>query len=194
VDVYIFLCYNLGQKRFMRKHELKRGNFMKKAVTLIVLLLAMMLLSGCVRSYSLFYDYDDVRQSFVRAEIIYMEERVSFFVTHWYVDIEPTDYQVKRELSAEEADRLIRTLSNVEFTYTILWAPVSVSNEFSMQGYAIKLHYEPNAELSYGENAFIILAQNGDYRYAMPRFGQARAGRTATDEDWNALIAEFYPD
>ena len=167
---------------------------MKKTVICVAFLLGVVILSGCVRSYSLFYDYEDVRQSFVRAEIIYMEERVNFFTAHWYVDIEPTDYEVKRELSAEEADRLIRALSNVEFTYTILWAPVSVSNEFSMQGYAIKLHYEPNAELSYGDNAFIILARTGDYRYEMPRFGQVRAGRTATEEDWNALIAEFYPD
>lgn len=164
----------------------------KVSVLIIIILLISVALSGCLRSYSFFYDYDELRQNLLKAEIIYMEEDVFFFEIHWYVDIRDTDYEIRRELTDDETDRLIRALANMEFEFTILWVPASVSQIFSMQGYGIKLHYEPCSELSYGHNAFMIIAQTGDYRYAMPRLGQARAGREATDEDWNALILEFY--
>ena len=127
-----------------------------------------------------------------QVETLYMESEVIFFETHWYVDIEDTDYEFRRELTHDETDRLIRALSNIEFAYTILWVPASVSNVFSMQGYGIKLYYEP--EPPYGRNPFIILAQTGDYRYGMSRLSQARAGRVATSRDWSALISEFYFD
>ena len=168
---------------------------MKRALILItVLLFVVFTFSGCLRSYSLFYDYDELMQDLARAEIIYMESRVTFFAIHSYVDVEELEYEFRRELTCEETDRLIRALSTVEFTFSIFWAPVSVSNIWTMQGYAIKLYYESGLGLSDGREPFIILAQTGDYRYGMSRFNQARAGRVASDEDWNALMSEFSLD
>ena len=131
-------------------------------------------------------------ENLVRAEIIYMGSRVDFFVIHWYVGVEETEYVVVRELTHEEADRLIRGLSNIRFRYTILLIPASVSAVYSMQGYAIKLYYDTDIELPYGQYPFIIVAQTGDYGYGMRRLAQVRAGRTATDEDWNILMSELY--
>ena len=166
---------------------------MKKSFKLItVFLLCTFFLTGCLRSYSLFYDSDELKQNLVRAEIIYMERSVDFFVIHWYVDVEEIEYEVVRELTSCEADRLLRGLSNIEFTFTVLWVPASVSNIFSMRGYAIKLTYEPSQRLSSGREPFIIVAQTGDYRYGMRGFPQARIGRTASDEDWNVLMSELY--
>ena len=168
---------------------------MKRVIILIsVLLLVTFTFSGCLRSYSLFYDYDELMQDLIRAEIIYMEDAVDFFAIHSYVDVEELEYEFKRELTYEETDRLIRALTTVEFTYSIFWAPVPVSNIWMMQGYAIKLYYESDPGLSDGYNPFIILAQTGDYRYGMSRFSQARAGRVATDEGWDALMLEFSLD
>jgi len=158
---------------------------MKRMLIIITVLLGAFVLSGC-SSHSFFYDYDELMQELVRAEIIYMEDEVYFFEVHWYVDIESTDYEVKKELTSDEASELIRALSDVRFTYSRIWLPVSVSSEFSMQGYGVRLYY--------GNNQFIILAQTGDYRYGLPRFAQARAGRRATDRDWNDFISEFYYD
>jgi len=159
------------------------------SIFIIVLLLSASTLSGCLRSYSFFYDYDELMQNLVRAEIIYMEEKVYFFERHWYVDIEDTHYEIRKELTYDEIDRLIRALSNVRFRYTILWVPASVSNSFYMQGYGIKLYYESN---DYASRPFIILGQTGDYRYGLWRLAQVRAGRRVTEEDWYALISEFY--
>jgi len=166
---------------------------LKKILTLMaILLLGTFALSGCVRSHSFFYDYDELTQNLIRAEIVYMESDVIFFDTHWYVDVVSTDYEIIKELTDEETAKLIYALSNMRFTYRTFLVPVSVSNVFRMQGYVIKLYYEPNLELPYGGNPFILLAQTGDYRYGLSRFGQARAGRVATNEDWNALISEFH--
>ena len=72
---------------------------MKKIFMPIALLLsAAFVFSGCVRSYSLYYDFDELMQGLVRAEIIYMENRVDFFVVHWYVDVEEINYESVREL------------------------------------------------------------------------------------------------
>ena len=163
-------------------------------IPIAVLLLGTFILSGCVRSYSLFYDYDELIQNLTKAEIINMENEEVFFRVHSYVDVEDIDYEVIKELTYDDTDRLIRALSNIEFTYTILWIPLSVSQMFSMQGYGIKLSYESSNEISNAREPFIILAQTGDYRYGMLGSGQARAGRSAADEDWNALISEFYFD
>ena len=166
---------------------------MKKTLTLIaVLLFGIFILSGCVRRYSHFYDYGELMQNLVRTEIIYFENATTFFVVHGQIDIEDTSYEIVRELTHDEADRLIRGLSNVEFTYYMLWAPVVPSTSISMQGYAIKLSYVPNHGLSDGREPFIIVAQTGDYGYGMRRLSQARAGRRATDEDWNALMSGVY--
>ena len=61
-----------------------------------------------------------------------------------------------------------------------------------MQGYAIKLSYELDNELLSDHEPFKLIAQTGDYRYGMRRFNQPRAGRTATDEDWNKLMSDLY--
>ena len=166
---------------------------MKKLFVLIVLLIfSIFFLSGCIRRYSHFYDYDELMQNLVRAEIVYFENATTFFVVHGQIDIEDSSYEIVRELTHDEAGRLIRGLSNVEFTYYMLWAPVVPSALFYMRGYAIKLSYEPNYELSYMREPFIIVAQTGDYSYGMRRFWQPRAGRRATDEDWNALMSGVY--
>ncbi|MCL2663364.1 MAG: hypothetical protein FWE83_08590 [Oscillospiraceae bacterium] len=152
-------------------------------IPLIVIALA---ISGCLsRQYTFFYDYDELMQGLIKAEIIYMENEVDFFIIHDYIDIEDTDYEIIKELTPDETERLLRALSNLEFTYTILFVPASVSAQYSMQGHGIMLTYEQ----SDGSNPFIIIAQSGDYRYGMPRLGQTFAGRYATNEDWNALIA-----
>ena len=166
---------------------------MKKILILVkLLLICVFVLSSCVRSYSLFYDYDKLVLNLVRAEIIYMEDDLAFFVVHSYVDVEDIVYEFRKELSLDETRRLLIALSEIEFTYEILWAPVSVSNEFNMQGYAIKLYYTLECELSYSREPFIIIARTGDYRYGKPRLNQARAGRVSTYDEWNALISEFY--
>jgi hypothetical protein len=133
-------------------------------------------------------------ENFIKAEIIYMESDVIFFATHWYVDVDEINYEVRKELTLDETERLIRALSEIEFTFRVLYVPASVSNVFRMQGFAIKLHYESEGEQSYQRNPFIILGQTGDYRYRVRMFGltQARIGRVTTDEAWNAFISEFY--
>jgi len=156
---------------------------MKKMLIMITILLGVFVLSGCT-SHSFFYDYDELMQGLVKVEIIYMENEVVFFDTHWYVDIQSTDYEVKEQLSLDEVSALISALSDVRFTYTQIWLPASVSSIFSMQGYALRLYY--------GDDQFIILAQTGDYRYGLPRFAQIRAGRRATDGDWNDFINQLY--
>ena len=153
---------------------------------IIALFINVFIFSGCITTHSLFYDYDVLRQDIVKAEIIYMETEIIFFRIHWYVDVDDIEYEVKKVLSSEEIERLIKSLSEMEFKYRILWIPASVSNIFTMQGYGIKLHY--------GDNQFMIIAKTGDFRYGMPRLPQVRAGRRASDEDWNAFISEFYFD
>ena len=158
---------------------------MKKIFMLMTtLLLAIFIFTGCIRSYTLFYDFDELTQNLEKVEIIYMEDEVIFFDTHWYVGVDEIDYEVVRELSYDETYKLLRGLSNVDFRYTVWFVPASVSAMYFMQGYAIKLHYR--------NDAFMIVAQTGDFRYEMPRFGQARAGRRASGEDWNTLMSELY--
>ena len=165
----------------------KKGEaVMKKIVSLIIIsLLGVLILSGCIiTSHSFYYEYDELRRNLKKAEIIYMEDTVVFFEVHWYTDIDDEDYEIRKELNYEETNKLIKELSNIRFKYTRWWVLASVSNIHSMQGYGIKLSYE--------NDAFMILAQTGDYRYRMPRFRQARAGRVASDEDWNVLMAELH--
>ena len=166
---------------------------MKKVFMSITLLLfCTLILSGCLRSYSFFYDFDSLMENLSRAEIIHMENNVVFFEIHWYVDVERINYESVRELTHYETETLIRGLSNVEFTYTWLWVPASVSSIYRMQGYAIKLYYESDTALSNEREPFIIIARTGDYRYGMRRLSQLRAGREATDIDWNALMSDLY--
>lgn len=158
---------------------------MKKILIMITILLGAFMLSGC-SSHSFFYDYDELMQGLISAEIIYIEDKIDFFEVHWYVDIQDTDYEVRKELTPDEADELIRTLSEMRFRYSRIWLPVSVSSVYAMQGYGIRLYY--------GDNQYIILAQTGDYRHGLPRFGQMLAGRSASDSDWDDFISAFYPD
>ena len=150
---------------------------------IIISLIALSLSCG-LRHYSFFYDFDELMQNLTKAEIIYMENEVDFFIIHDYVDIEDTDYEIIKELTPDETERLLKALSDLEFTYSVLIIPASVSVSYSMQGYGIMLTYEQ----SDGSRPFIIIAQSGDYRYGMPRFGQTLAGRYATNEVWDALM------
>jgi len=163
-------------------------------IFITILFLCAFVISGCITSHSFFYDYDELTKNLIKAEIIYMESEVNFFKIHWYADVEEIDYEYKKELTYDETRELIKALSNIEFKYKILWIPASVSNSFFMQGYGIKLYYEPDLEINYGSDRFIILAQTGDYGYGMRRLAQVRAGRKSNDENWNALISEFYFD
>ena len=71
---------------------------MKRVLILVItLLLGVSILSGCLRSYSFFYHYDELMQGLVRAEIIYMEREVNFFLIHSYVDIEDTEYESRKK-------------------------------------------------------------------------------------------------
>ena len=154
---------------------------MKKKITILVmLLLGMFILSGCTRTF--YYDYDELMDGLLGAEIIYLEEEVIFFEIHWYVDVTEDDYVVKRELTPEESERMVRALSRITFVYTDLFFPGSAM--YFMEGYAIKLTYR---------SSYIIVAQTGDYRPGrghMLRLPQRTAGRRATDEDWHFLITE----
>jgi len=155
---------------------------MKKIITVITTLLVITIFSGCT-TQTFRYDYDELTEGLTRTEIIYMAEEVVFFEIHWYVGIDDYEYEVVRELTVEETHNLISYLSRIRFSYTQIWLPASISSIYSMQGYGIKLHY--------GENRFIIIAQTGDYGHGMRQLAQVRAGRTATDRDWNNLFSEI---
>ena len=185
----------------------------KRALHLfIMLLISLLILSGCrrtdspyydvrVETHSFFYDADELMRDLVRAEIIFMD-RLNFYWIHWYANVENIVYDVVRELNPEETDSLLRGLSNMEFTYTTLRIRISSggpwvnwgSRMYFMQGYAIKLTYEykPGITFAVDREPFIIVAQTGDYGYGMRRLSEDRAGRRATDDDWNILMTELY--
>ena len=157
---------------------------MKKIIILIIILfMGGTILTGCV-TRSFYYDFDELMEGLVKAEIIYMEESVTFFSVHSYIGVREDEYEVRKELTPEEGERLVRSLSRIRFTYSMLLLPHSTIH--SMEGYAIKLTYG---------SSYIIVAQTGDYRSAfgrMSRLPQSSAGRRATDEDWNRLITEGF--
>jgi len=155
---------------------------MKKSIIFMMIALGTFVFSGC-STHTFSYDYDELMQNLTRAEVIYIEEKVDFFEVHWYVGFEKNDYEVVAELNLDDVHNLLTALVDVRFSYSRIWLPVSVSRIYSMQGYAIKLHYE--------DDQFIIVGQTGDYRQGLPRFAQILAGRRAADEDWNNLFSDY---
>lgn len=163
---------------------------MKIPLMLAIALLGAFSLSGCTTLHSFYYDYDELNENLVKVEIVYMEESVDIFSIHSYLDIKDTDYKVIRELTYNETAALVQALTNIAFAYSRLrFPPVAPSSIAFIQGYAFKLHYETG--ISDESNPFIIVARTGDYRYGLLRFHPVRIGRTATYEDWNALVSKF---
>ena len=187
---------------------------MKKAILpVIMLLLSMLILSGCRRSdslyydeydiwqnvrwdtHSFFYDADELMQDLVRTEIIYIEFPLVF---SFLLGMSPERivYDVVRELTPEETDSLLRGLSNMEFIYnTVAWEPqgplIAITRAVRLHGYVIRLTYDPNITFECDREPFILVAQASDFRFRMPRLMQDRAVRQATDDDWEFLMSEF---
>jgi len=154
-------------------------------ISIVAMMMASFFLVGCVRNFSFSYSYDDLRQNLIEVQIIYIEERAEVFAIHSHLDLteECFDYELRRSFAGDEMSAIIKVLAGIEFTYSQLIVPMSVSSIFHIQGYVLKLRY--------ADDSFIMVAQQADYRYGKSRFSQIRTGRRVSDEIWLDFISIF---
>jgi len=157
---------------------------MKKKLPLILFILVIpFVLTSCVIARNFSYNYNDLSNDLVGAELIYIEETVIVFEIHWPVSIEGFEHNLIKTFSADELSGLIEAITDLRFGYEILIVPASVSTVIGMQGYCIALHY--------ADGSYILIGQHADHRENRIGLSQNRTGRSISDELWEDFISRL---
>jgi len=158
-----------------------------KRLGLYVLLLSIILIivSGC-RSRRFAYEYEDLRNNLISAELIYLHEELCVFLIHWPERVEEFEYTLVRTFSEDEISDLIKSISRLSFSYTVYYIPVSISAIYYIEGYVIALYY--------ADDSRILIGQDAEHRHNTEYWiGQARTGRYIHDRVWNNFIRPLLP-
>jgi len=155
---------------------------MKKIFILIIALSIIVCSTGCMTvRYNFAYEYEDLRDNLVRAELIYIDGRLTVFVGHGPERIEEFDHIVVGVFSEDDFDDLIESIVDLPFRYTFWYFIASQQAIYHIDGYAIALYYENDARILIGETA--------EHRKNTTRWlSQVQTGRYLRDGVWNGYI------
>lgn len=158
------------------------NKIMKKILIIVFAILLLLFSTGCMNvKYNFSYDYDSLRNNLVRAELIYFDEETTVFLIHGFEYVSESAYRVIEVFSEEDFDKLVDLIADIPFRYSVLYVVASVSAVYTIDGYAIALHYENNSR--------IIIGRTAEHRTRnMRSYGQAISGRYAVDRVWNGFI------
>ncbi|MDR2598894.1 MAG: hypothetical protein LBC73_01295 [Oscillospiraceae bacterium] len=158
---------------------------MKILKIFILLIFIIILTTGCV-SHKFAYEYDDLRHNLVAAELVYLENELTVFHTHWMEDIDEFEHTLIGTFAEEDFSRLIKSITKLPFRYLGIYLPVSVSQIMRIEGYVIVLYY--------ADGSRILIAQNAEHRQNTEYYlGQSQTARKVTDEVWNDYINQMLP-
>lgn len=154
-----------------------------KRIFLIIIsfIIAISSISCMFVKYNFTYEYEDLRNNLVRAELIYLDEELDVFILHSPASINEFDHTVIRAFSEDEFDDLIKSIVDLPFRYAHLYIITGGSVVYSIDGYVIALYY--------GRDTRILIGRNAEHRQnTTHRLNQVQTGRYVNDNIWNNFI------
>jgi len=161
---------------------------MKKTFIVIITLIAMLFSTGCMTvKYNFSYEYEDLRNNLVRAELIHLNEELYVWVVHSPERIEDFDYTLVGSFSENDFNDLVNSIVDLPFRYDVWYFIGSVSAIYSIDGYVIALYYENDSR--------ILIGKTAEHRKSTTFWlGQNQTGRYVKDNVWNDFIAGILSD
>ena len=159
---------------------------MKRLKTYFFLILVILVFTSGCGSRRFAYEYEDLRNNLIAAELIYLHDELCVFLIHWPEKIEEFEYTLVRTFSEDEFSDLIRSISRLSFSYTVYYLPISISAIYHIEGYVIALYY--------ADDSRILIGQNAEHRHNTEYWiGQNQTGRYNHDRVWNNFIRPLLP-
>jgi hypothetical protein len=155
---------------------------MKNIFIIVVALIIMVFSTGCMTvKYNFAYEYEDLRNGLVRAELIHLNESLVVWVIHDPERIDDFEYTMVGSFSENDFDDLIQSIVDLPFRYRFVYIIASLSAIYSIDGYVIALYYENDAR--------ILIGKTAEHRQNTTSWlGQVQTGRYVKDGVWNDFI------